>query len=102
MGPFRTQAIGILLISGLTAGILAYMVSSRRPVREESVRIGTPQVVFERARELGDTEVARASREYISERVVPEMKPVLLDVLKDFESYVGHYFDRAEKAIKSM
>jgi hypothetical protein len=59
-------------------------------------------MVLERAKDLGDTEAVRLGREYMSERVVPEIKPVLLDLLKDAESYVDQYFKRAEKAVKSM
>ncbi len=91
--------IGMLLASGLIAGILAYAIS-RRSAREE--RMTSAQMVMERAKDLGDTEAARVGREFVSERVVPEMKPVILDLLKDAEEYVDHYFKRAEKAVKSM
>jgi len=91
--------IGLLLGSGLIAGILAYAIS-RRSAREE--RMMPTQMVLERAKDLGDTEAVRLGREYMSERVVPEIKPVLLDLLKDAESYVDQYFKRAEKAVKSM
>jgi len=101
MDMFRTPAVGILLISGVTAGILAYTIS-RRSAERKRMRIGGPQVIMERAKEIGDTEVARASREYFEEHVKPEVKPVLLDLLKDVEEYVNHYFQRAEKAVKSM
>ncbi len=91
--------MGMLLASGLIAGILAYAIS-RRSAREE--RMTSAQMVMERAKDLGDTEAARVGREFVSERVVPEMKPVILDLLKDAEEYVDHYFKRAEKAVKSM
>ncbi len=98
MDQFRTSSIGMLLIGGLLAGILAYTISSRRAVRE----LTPPEMLFERAKGLGGTDAARLGREFVNEKLVPEMKPVLIDLLKDAESYVGHYFDRAEKAIKSM
>lgn len=96
MDGFRFPTIGVLLVSGLIAGLLAYTMSLRA-AREE--RVMTP---LERARELGQADIARMGREYLSDRVVPEMKPVLLDLLKDAEGYVDQYFKRAEKAIKEM
>ena len=99
MDGYRFPTMGVLLGSGLIAGILAYAMS-RRAAREE--RPAGAQMVLERAKDLGDTEAARAGREFIAEKVVPEMKPVLLDLLKDAEEYVDQYFKRAEKAVKSM
>ncbi len=98
MDTYRTSSIWMLLIGGLFAGILAYTISSRRAARE----LSTQEMLFERAKEIGGTEMARTGREFVSERVIPEMKPVLIDLLKDAESYVDRYFQRAEKAIKSM
>lgn len=91
--------IGMLLASGLIAGILAYAIA-RRSAREQ--RAMPAQMVLERAKEIGDTEAVRAGREFVSARVVPEMKPILLDLLKDAESYVDRYFKKAEKAVKAM
>ncbi|MHB0868893.1 MAG: hypothetical protein ACYC5J_05495 [Chloroflexota bacterium] len=95
----RFPTIGVLLASGLIAGILAYAMS-RRTAREE--KGFSAQMVMERAKDLGQTEAARFSREFVSERVVPEMKPVLVGLIKDAEDYVDRYFQRAEKAVKSM
>ncbi len=99
MDEYRFPTLGVLLGSGLIAGILAYAIS-RRSAREE--RLYPTQMVLDRAKDLGDTEAARVGREFVSEKVVPEMKPVLLDLLKDAEEYVDQYFKRAEKAVKSM
>ncbi len=99
MYAYRFPTMGVLIGSGLIAGILAYAMS-RRAAREE--RGLSPQLVVERARDLGQTEAARFGREFVSEKLVPEMKPVLLDLLKDAEDYVDRYFDRAAKAVKSM
>ncbi len=101
MDTYRAPGLAMLLVSGLVAGFLAYAIS-RRSLREERMAVGGPQALMERARDLGETDVARAGREYVSQRIVPEMKPMLLDLLKDVESYVNNYFHRAEKTIKSM
>lgn len=93
MNEMRFPTIGVLLGSAMIAGIITYIVSTRQQ---------KPKSVVDRAMEIGGAEAARLRREFVSERVVPEMKPVLLDLVKQAEDYVDRYFDRAEKAIKSM
>ncbi len=97
MDTFKSPTFGVLLASGLLAGIVGFTMS-RRAARQERTNIA----VLGRARDLGDTELAKISREFISERVVPEMKPVMIDLLKEFENYLDNYFKKAEKAIKAM
>jgi hypothetical protein len=102
MESYKTPSVTVLLVSGLAAGVLAYAMSRRSHKKSEVLPVSREKVVS-RARELvGQGELARIGREYVSDRVVPEMKPILLEVLKDFEDYVERYFDKAEKAIKSM
>ena len=97
MDMFKSPTFGVLLGSGLLAGMVGFAMS-RRASRQERANMA----VLGRARELGDTELAKVGREFISERVVPEMKPVMIDLLKEFEGYLDNYFKRAEKAIKAM
>lgn len=94
MNEMRFPTIGVLLGSALIAGIITYIVAMRQQPQ--------PKSVVDRVREIGGAEAARLSREFVSERVVPEMKPVLLDLVKQAEDYVDRYFERAEKAIKAM
>lgn len=101
MNAFRSPTFGVLFASGLIAGIIGFTMS-RRSARQEKMNMIGSMAVLGRARDLGDTELAKAGREFISERVVPEMKPVMIDLLKEFESYLDNYFKKAEKAIKSM
>jgi hypothetical protein len=101
MESYKTPSVTVLLVSGLAAGVLAYAMS-RRSHKREVIPVNREKVVA-RAKDLvSQGDLARLGREYMSDRVVPEMKPILLEVLKDFEDYVERYFDRAEKAIKSM
>ncbi len=97
MDTFKSPTFGVLFVSGLLAGIVGFTMS-RRATRQER----TSAVVLDRARDLGDTELGKIGREFISGRVVPEMKPVMIDLLKEFEDYLDNYFKRAEKAIKAM
>jgi hypothetical protein len=102
MESYRTPSVTVLLVSGLAAGILAYAMSRRSQKKTEILPVSRDKVMS-RAKDLvAQGELARIGRDYVSDRVVPEMKPILLEVLKDFEDYVERYFDRAEKAIKSM
>ena len=101
MDAFRSPTFGVLLASGLVAGILGFTMS-RRSARQERMTMSGSLAVLGRARDTGETELAKAGREFVSKRVVPEMKPVLLDLLKEFDGYLDTYFKRAEKAIKAM
>lgn len=101
MDAFKSPTFGVLLVSGLAAGIIGFTMS-RRAARKERANMTASMAVLGRARDLGYTELAKIGREFVSERVVPEMKPVLIDLLKEFEGYLGNYFKRAEKAIEAM
>ncbi len=101
MDAFRSQTFAVLMASGLAAGILGFMFA-RRSAQQERMSSAAPWMVLGRARDIGDTELAQVGREFFNEKVVPEMKPVLVDLLKEFEGYTDRYFRKAEKAIKSM
>lgn len=101
MNGSRFPSFGILLGSGLIAGLFAYAISRGSIMRRQ--RILSPQEqIMERAKDLGDSDAAKVGREFISERVVPEMKPVIIDLIKEAEEYVTSYFEKAQKAVKSM
>lgn len=102
MNGSRFPSIGILLGSALIAGLFAYAISRGPIMRRRRRALSPPEQIMERAKYLGDSEAAKAGREFIAEKVVPEMKPVILDLIKEAESYVNRYFDRAEKVVKSM
>ncbi len=101
MDTFRSQTFTVLLASGLAAGILGF-VFARRSAQQERLSMTDRWMAWGRARDIGDTELAKVGREFFQERVVPEMKPVLVDLLKEFEGYTDRYFRKAEKAIKSF
>lgn len=101
MDTFKSQTFMVLLGSGLAAGFLGF-VFARRSAQQERMSMMPTRMVFGRARDLGDSEFAKVGREFFNDRVVPEMKPVLIDLLKEFEGYTDRYFRKAEKAIKSI
>lgn len=102
MDTFRSQTFTVLLASGLAAGFLGFMFA-RRSAEQERMAM-SPARMMDRVRmgDFGDTELAKMGREFFNERVVPEMKPVMVDLLKEFEGYMDRYFRKAEKAIKAI
>ena len=101
MDAFRSQTFVVLMASGLAAGALGF-VFARRSAQQERMSMTPTRMVFGRAKDIGETELAKVGREFFAERVVPEMKPVLIDLLKEFEGYTDRYFRKAEKAIKAI
>ncbi|HEX9017300.1 MAG TPA: hypothetical protein VF960_15015 [Chloroflexota bacterium] len=103
MDMFKSQTFAVLMASGLAAGILGFAFARRSAEsRRERMGVLPSWAMMEKARDLGDTELAKVGREFFNDRVVPEMKPVLIDLLKEFEGYTDRYFRKAEKAIKAI
>ena len=98
---FKSQTFMVLMASGLAAGFMGFAFA-RRSAHQEKMSMRNPRMMMDRMGELGDTELVKVGREFFSDRVVPEMKPVMIDLLKEFEGYADRYFRRAEKAIKSI
>jgi hypothetical protein len=98
---------GAIAAAAVAAGVIAFLI--RRARRAEQARVEAPApveaaaVAWERVK---DTDVpgktAAATREFMMERVVPELKPILLDLLADLKAYCDQGFKRAEKAIKDF
>ena len=99
----RSLATGVVLASAVAAGVIAYML---RRAREEETPIETatdlPGRAWERARGVAGDERVDAARDFVMERVLPELKPALLAILHDLEGQVDDYFRRAEKSIKRL
>ena len=96
---------GAIVATAVAAGVIAFMI--RRARRSDEDRLETAADIaaqaWDRARDADFRErTATATRDFMVERVLPEMKPVLLDLLKDVKGYVDQGFSRAEKAIKGM
>lgn len=95
---------GAIIATAVTAGVIAFLL--RRRAKPEP-RIETPSDVAAAAWErFHDPEfrarTAAATRDFLAVRVGREMKPVLLELLKDLKVYVDDGFRRAEKAIKEL
>ncbi len=99
----RSLASGAIVASAVAAGVVAYMLRKSRMEKTpiEKAR-ELPGRTVERVRAAQSDERVDAAREFIVERVLPEMKPALLAILRDLESQVNQYFSRAEASIKRL
>ncbi|MBM2810431.1 MAG: hypothetical protein HW416_1190 [Chloroflexi bacterium] len=96
---------GAIIGTAITAGVIAFLI--RRALRTEPPRVQTPgdmaSAAFEQVSDPDfRSRTAAATREFMLDRVVPEIKPVMLDMLRAAKDYVDQGFKRAEKAIKEL
>lgn len=70
-------SMGAIVATAIAAGVIAYVIRRARLPDEARVRGSRRAHWGERADLRGRT--AAATREFVSERILPEMKPVLLD-----------------------
>jgi hypothetical protein len=54
------------------------------------------------AREWAGSDSVEAGRDFVMEKVVPELKPALLSALAEIEDIVDQAFRRIEKNIKKL
>jgi len=97
-----TMALAAVAGAALVAGAIAFVVRRRRePPPPEPIAASAH--AWERAREMAfNDERAQATRDFLMDKVLPELKPALLGVLEEIEDMVDHAFRRAEKSIKSL
>ena len=95
---------GAIVATAIAAGVIAFVLRRGRRGRP---RVESPADVAAAAWErLQDPELrartATATRDFLAARVGHELKPVLLDLLRDVKSYVDEGFRRAEKAVRDF
>lgn len=94
------MATGAIVLGAVLAGLIAYGIRRRQMQREQAgLRLGG--VSIGPARGVMASEQAQMVGEYVSERILPEFKPVLLAILEDLREVVNQGFDRAERRVKS-
>jgi len=92
---------GAIVATAVAAGVIAFLV--RRSRQQEPPTVKRVRIVKE-ALEDSDarSRTAAATRDYVLDRVLPELKPVLLDLLRDVKKYVDDAFKRLESTVRSM
>jgi hypothetical protein len=100
-GGGRSTQIGMFVGLAVGAGLLLFVLRKlfapkQTPVEELSDRLS------EQAVSLFGDEPLVAGRQLISEKILPEMKPVLRALLREIEASVAQGFRRAEHAIDDL
>jgi hypothetical protein len=96
---------GPIIAAAVAAGVAAFLI--RRARKEEERHPKTPAAVaavaWERAQDPEfRRKAAETSRDWMFERILPELKPILLDLLKGLKELTDQGFKGAEKAIKDL
>ena len=99
----RGMAMAAILGSALAAGVVAYLVRRSRQEPPPPEPVAMTAGAWGRARDMAfGADRAEATRDFIVEKVLPELKPALLGILEEVEDLIDDGFRRAEKAIKSL
>jgi hypothetical protein len=94
---------GAIVATALAAGVIAFMIRRSRQEQRVETAADVAAAAWERAQEADIRgRAVNAGRDFMLERLLPEMKPVLLDLLKDMKAYVDQTFKRAEKAVRDL
>lgn len=93
------RAVGTVLATALAAGAIVYVL---RRTREPEEIIEPPNQWAKLARELAASDSVEAGRDFVMDKIVPELKPALLSALAEIEDLVDEAFRRIEKNIKKL
>jgi len=96
-GGGRSTQIGMFIGLAIGAGVIFFI------LRKLFAKKPTPvEEVSDRAISLFGDEPLAAGRELLSEKILPELKPVLRALLREVEVGVGQGLKRAERAIDDL
>ena len=90
-----SRAAGTILATAVAAGIIAFLL---RRSREEE----TPSSRMARFADWAGSDNLDAGRDFLTDKVLPELKPALLSALAEIEDVVDQAFRRIEKNIKKL
>ncbi len=95
--------IGAIVGTAVTAGIIAYLIRRARAESTPKTPADVALNAWDRARTSDFRDRAGSiTREFMVDRVLPEMKPILLDLVRDVKALVDQGFKRAEKSIRDL
>jgi hypothetical protein len=92
------RAIGTILAAAVAAGVIAFLMRRSREEVEPEPTSGMMRL----AREWAGSDSVEAGREFVMDKIVPELKPALLSALSELEDIVDEAFRRIEKNIKKL
>jgi hypothetical protein len=90
------RAAGTILATAIAAGVIAFLLRRSREEAEPASRVAR----F--AREFAGSDNVEAGRDFLMDKVLPELKPALLSGLSEIEDVVDQAFRRIEKNIKKL
>jgi hypothetical protein len=91
------RAAGSILATAIAAGVIAFLLRRAREEEEQPTNR-----VAKLARDFAGSENLEAGREFVMDKVLPELKPALLSALSEIEDVVDQAFRRIEKNIKKL
>jgi hypothetical protein len=91
-----SRAAGTILATAIAAGVIAYLLRRSREEEEPSSRVARM------ARDWAGSDNIEAGRDFLVDKVLPELKPALLSALSEIEDVVDQAFRRIEKNIKKL
>jgi hypothetical protein len=90
------RAAGTILATAIAAGIIAFLLRRSREEAEPASRVA------KFARDFAGSDNVEAGRDFLMDKVLPELKPALLSGLSEIEDVVDQAFRRIEKNIKKL
>ncbi|MBV8715510.1 MAG: hypothetical protein JO020_35000 [Chloroflexi bacterium] len=90
------RAVGTVLATAIAAGVIAYVLRRSREEEEPTSRVARL------ARDWAGADGVEAGRDFVMDKIVPELKPALLSALSEIEDIVDQAFRRIEKNIKKL
>jgi hypothetical protein len=90
------RAVGTIVATAIAAGVIAFLLRRSREEEEPTNRMA------KLAREWAGSDSVEAGRDFVMDKIVPELKPALLSALAEIEDIVDQAFRRIEKYIKKL
>lgn len=90
------RAAGTILATAVAAGIIAFLLRRSREEEEPANKMA------KMARDWAGSDGVEAGRDFLVDKVLPELKPALLSALGEIEDVVDQAFRRIEKNIKRL
>jgi hypothetical protein len=90
------RAAGTILATAIAAGVIAFLLRRSREEEEPASRVAKI------AKEFAGSDSIEAGRDFVMDKILPELKPALLTALSEIEDVVDQAFRRIEKNIKRL